>query len=285
MYFTSNFCIMKMPVLYFSVLLLLICFACNREQNNVALTDGAGSAEYVEMAPPAPVANKMREEDSQAEPQPEAALDRKLIKEGSVEFETEDLAVTRNTIAEAIAKNRAYIASEQEFKHPDRLSTTITVRIPSARFDHFLADATSGVKKFDRKQISTNDVTEEFLDIQARLKTKKELEARYIELLKKANSIKEILEIEQYISQHRAEIESIEGRLKYIQNRVSLSTLTFTFYQRFPEDQEFDNRFTEGFRNGWENLVMLFVVLTNMWPFLLIGAGVWIGIKIWKKKR
>lgn len=59
-----------------------------------------------------------------------------------------------------------------------------------------LIDATKGVDKFDHKNIEVKDVTEEFLDVKARLKTKKELEDRYIDLLKKANNIKEILEIE-----------------------------------------------------------------------------------------
>ena len=73
--------------------------------------------------------------------------------------------------------------------------------------------------------IDSQDVTEEYIDITARLKTKKELEARYLELLKKANKVEEIVSIEKEIGNLRSDIESIEGRLRYINNAVAYSTL------------------------------------------------------------
>lgn len=213
------------------------------------------------------------------------AVKRKLIKEGRVEFETDNMNSTRKTIFEAVKKFNGYVSSDQEYKSPGRKSNTLIIRVPADNFDSLLSDATQGIEKFESKEINVKDVTEEFLDIQARLKTKKELEQRFINLLKEAKNVTEILEIEKQIGQLRSDIESIEGRLKYLQDRVSFSTLTMTFYESTPNETEFGQKFKNGFSNGWDNLIWFFVVLTNIWPFILIGLGLIFGIRFYRRKK
>ena len=214
--------------------------------------------------------------------------DRKLIKEGDLRFETADIVETRKVIFAAINKYSAYVSSDQEYSSPGRKSNAIVIRVPAKDFDNLLQDASAGVERFEQKDIRVKDVTEEFLDVEARLKTKKELEVRYLELLKKTNSVTEILEVEHQIGDLRAEIESIEGRLNYLKNRVSLSTLSMTFYETVPGQTAFGAKFKDGFRNGWENFVWFFVMLTNIWPFILLTIGIVFGIRIYiarKKKK
>lgn len=258
---------MKLQGKIFGLLILLLMFGCAKNEN----------ASF-EMAD-----EKILE--TQTEQQEVINAERKLIKEGRVEFETDDINSTRKLIFESIEKYKGYTSSDQEYKSIGRISNTIIIRVPAKNFDLLLRDATKGVTKFDSKNIEVKDVTEEFLDIQARLKTKKELENRYLELLKKANSVTEILEVEKQIGQLRSEIESIEGRLKYLESKVSLSTLTMTFYQIVPNETEFGNKFKNGFKNGWDNLTWFFVFLTNIWPFILIGIGLIFGIRMWKKRK
>lgn len=137
----------------------------------------------------------------------------------------------------------------------------------------------------DHKDIRIKDVTEEFLDIQARLKTKKDLEQRYRDLLAKANSVSEILDVEKQIGALRADIESIEGRLHYLNDQSLLSTITITFYKSTPTSITYGNRFAEGFSNGWNNLMLFVVGLINIWPFILIIVGCAILIRFWWRKR
>ena len=225
------------------------------------------------------------EMDDLREPNKVESTERKLIKEGRVEFESQDLNITRKNIIQAVEKHLAYVSSDQEFKSPDRISNTIIIRIPAEAFDAFLNDATKGVQKFDSKNINVRDVTEEFVDVEARLETKKELEIRFLELLKQAKSVSEVLEIEVQIGELRADIESIEGRLNYLKNQVSFSTLTMTFYENIPNQTEFGRKFSNGFKNGWNNLILFFVMLTNIWPFILLGLFVVIGLKFYKTKK
>lgn len=259
---------MKQMTNYLGLLILLIIFGCSQNTDSVSM----------EMAEEKMVA-------STSERKTDVSVERKLIKEGSVEFETNKLSATRNTIFEAVDKYKAYVSSDQEVKSPGRTSNTVIIRVPADNFDNLFKDATQGVEKFERKEINVKDVTEEFLDIQARLKTKKELENRYIDLLKQAKNVTEILEIEKQIGELRSEIESIEGRLKYLQNKVSFSTLTMTFYESLPNQTEFGQKFNNGFRNGWDNLVWFFVALTNIWPFILIVIGLIFGIRMYRRKK
>lgn len=253
---------------YLGMIILLTIFGCTQNPDSVSM----------EMADEEIIAPTTEQKTSES-------IERKLIKEGRVEFETDNLSSTRKTIFEAVNNYKGYVSSDQEFKSPGRKSNTVIIRVPAGNFDNLLSDATQGVEKFESKEINVKDVTEEFLDIQARLKTKKELEQRFIDLLKEAKNVTEVLEIEKQIGQLRSDIESIEGRLKYLQDRVSFSTLTMTFYESIPNETEFGQKFQNGFRNGWDNLIWFFVALTNIWPFIVIGLGLIIGLRIYRRKK
>ncbi|MET2986612.1 DUF4349 domain-containing protein [Aureibaculum conchae] len=212
-------------------------------------------------------------------------VQRKLIKEGNVRFETDDLKATKANTLAVVQKYNAYVSSDQEYKSTTELSNTIIIRVPADNFDTLLNEITKGVTQFDNKEIRVKDVTEEFLDVEARLKTKKELETRYLELLKKANTVNEVLEVEKEIGQLRTDIESIEGRLNYLKNQVSLSTLTLTFYETTTLGNEFGRKFKDGFKNGWDNLIWFFVFLTNIWPFIILFIAIIFLIKYLRKRK
>lgn len=252
--------------------LLLFVFSCQQQETPYA-TDSI-------------MQEKMQETDQREAEEEEPAPDteRKLIKEGWITFETDDLAAARGRIEHAISRYKGYLSSDQESDGGNRISTTLVVRVPAAQFDSLLAAVSEGVKRFEDKNIQVKDVTAEFLDIQARLKTKKELEARYLALLQQAKSVSEILEIEKQAGELRAEIESIEGRLKYLSNQVGFSTLTITVYEQVSRATGFGQEFQEGFSSGWKNLIWFFVGLTHIWPFLVLIAA-FLGFFWWRKRK
>lgn len=257
----------KLNIKFIGLLILLSAFGC-----------GSNESALIEKAVGEPMVSPTNQQKA-------IDVERKLIKKGSVTFETEDISSTRKLIFDSIKKYGAYTSSDQANNLLGRISNTIIIRVPAEKFDLLLNEATKDVTKFDNKKIEVKDVTEEFLDIEARVKTKKELENRYLELLEKANSVTEILEVEKQAGQLRAEIESIEGRLKYLESQVSLSTLSISFYKNVRNKTEFRKKFKDGFKNGWENLILFFVFLTNIWPFILIGIGLIFGFKMWRKKN
>jgi hypothetical protein len=228
-------------------LAILVCAACSGEQ--------AKQAEYVAMeVEPAPV-------QDQVAPQPpapiatagtEAVVPRKLIKEGHIEFETSDPDQTRKQIMDASAAYVAYIASDRQSKFSDRLTYTMVIRIPATKFDPFLAAAVKGVDYFDRKEINVKDVTAEYLDHESRIKSKKEIESRYLQLLAKAPSVADILAIEKELGTIRTDIEATEGQLKFLKDQVQFSTLTVSFYKVTSTPAFFSGQVSSAFLQGWK---------------------------------
>ncbi len=116
------------------------------------------------------------------------ASQRKLIKNGTLSFETNDIEKTRKEIEKLYQEFNGYLASENHFNYGERLQHEQEIRIPSQNFDPFIQKLEQLGTKIENKHISTQDVTEEFIDVEARLKTKKDLEARYRDLLKLAKT-------------------------------------------------------------------------------------------------
>lgn len=199
-------------------------------------------------------------------------VERKLIKNGNISFETEDLQTTKTAIINLIKKYNGYISSDNQENYGNRKSIILRVRIPAKHFDTLISGISEKVNKFDSKNINISDVTTEFLDVESRLKNKKELEKKYLEILKKANSVKDILEVEKELGKLREDIESTEGRLKYLQNQVSFSTLNINFYKiEQNESSSFGKKIKDGFANGFENLKGFFIGLINVWPFIILA--------------
>jgi Domain of unknown function (DUF4349) len=242
---------------------------------------GNSSSTSVESASaPAMEKTAMMDVPATEQSEPSATVERKLIKTGQLNFETSDLANTRNSIESICKRYKAYIASENLTAYGDRQQHTLEIRVPANGYDSLTLTIEALALKVENKSTTVQDVTEEFIDVEARLKTKKELELRYLDLLKQAKKIEEMVAIEGQLANVRAEIESMEGRLKYLSNQVSYSTLNLSYYQVVTTDYGFFTKVTRGLGQGWKNLLDFIVILVNLWPFALIVA-----IVVWLAKR
>ena len=178
-----------------------------------------------------------------------------------------------------------YLSDENVTEYNDKIEYRVTIRVASEKFEQVIERISQNAKKLDSKNIYSLDVTEEFIDIEARLNTKKELEKRYLELLKQANKVDEILSIEKEIGTLRSEIESFEGRLNYLKNRVSLSTLTVMFYEKNTSSFGFNSKIGHAIHNGWTNLLWFFIAIINLWPFILVGIAIIFIVRALKRRH
>jgi len=211
----------------------------------------------------------------------------KIIREASLRFETQDLNTTYRHVLSVVKKHQASLQNDMEGKEYDAVYKTLTIRIPNKHFDAFLDEIGKEVRYFDRKEISSRDVTAEFIDLSARLKAKKTLEARYLDLLKKAVKVSEILEIEKELSIIREEIEAKQGQLNYLQNKVSLSTIRIEFYKKLAKEEHatvsYGTKMWRAIQSGWNAISGFFIGLLHIWPFLLLLGA--IGVYIRKKMK
>ncbi|MEM9687070.1 MAG: DUF4349 domain-containing protein, partial [Bacteroidota bacterium] len=210
--------------------------------------------------------------------------EQKLIKESYLRFETQDLDATYQKIRDNVKAHKGYIQSDTQEKGYNELNRNIVVRIPSEHFQKTIDAINEYVSFFDTKRISSTDVTEEFIDLEARLKAKRTLENRYLELLSKAQHVKDILEIEKELSAIREEIEAREGRLKYLEQRVSYSIITISFYKKTSESGitvSYGTKIWNALKSGFNGLSYFFLALLRIWPFILILL---VGIYIIRRK-
>lgn len=209
-------------------------------------------------------------------------IERKLIRNGQLDFKTIHVKKTKIEIEKISKELNGYISSENENNYDNRLQYAQTIRVPADQFDNLIKRIEPLANKIENKSINTQDVTEEFIDVEARLNTKKDLEARFREILKLAKTVEEIVSIESQIANVRSEIESMEGRLKYLQNQVSFSTLTVSYYEVIGTDFGFASKFVESLKGGWDNLLAFLIFMVNLWPFIV---GIAVIVFWWVRRR
>lgn len=215
---------------------------------------------------------------------------RKLIWTAGLEFQVKNVDKSTEEINALSSKYGGFVSDMNLSNNSHRISNTITVRIPNAKFQVFVS-AIKGESIFmDRADISSQDVTEEFVDIHARLKAKREVRDRYIEVLKtKTGSVKDIIEAEEAIRVITEEIEAKEGRLRFLTDRVDLSTVTIMMYEKVkfvdsPErfEKDYSDEVGESFGTGWQAVKVILLGFISIWPLLFVG---FIALGIWKRKK
>lgn len=214
----------------------------------------------------------------------------KIIKTANLKFETKDLTASYKTVQKATHKYGAIIANDNSGKDFASSNRNLVIRLPNKYFDKFINDISKGVSHFDVKEIAQEDVTETYIDTESRMLSKKKLEQRYLQLLSKANKVSEMLEIEEKLSEIREEIEAKEGQLKYLQNRITMSTISIEMYTLDPDESgatdSYGGKIWNSLKEGFNGLSNFMLSIISNWPFILIFVLVylWIRKRFFKKK-
>ncbi|MCB0456908.1 MAG: DUF4349 domain-containing protein [Flavobacteriaceae bacterium] len=258
----------------FSLFIFGLALACsNGGTHDYALEESktvAADYEYIEESP---VSQKLVVDESSEE-----IIDQKIIKTAQLRFEASNPEETHTAILALTQQYKGFIQSDNAGKNYNQLYRNMVIRIPTENFQPFIDNLSKGVPYFDQKDISRQDVSEEFVDLEARLKAKRELESRYLELLRQAKNVKEMLEIERELSVIREEIEAKQGRLNYLQNKVSLSTVNIEFYKQTAETGvtlSYGQKIVNALKGGWDGVSVFFLGLLYLWPlFVLVLIGI-----------
>ena len=200
-----------------------------------------------------------------------SVIEKKVIKTSELVIEVSDFEEALLKIKSYAKNNKAYISDENQYNQTYQISSSLIIRVPKEKFDLLLDSISLIAKAVNSKSIHMQDVTAEFIDIESRLKNKKEVELQYRELLKKAGSISEILEVNEHLRIVREEIEAKEGRLKYLSSQVNYSTINLTVSQNLEQTYTgFFGKIGKALAGGWKGLLNFIVGLVYLWPFLII---------------
>ncbi|MDR6457293.1 hypothetical protein J2786_000386 [Chryseobacterium vietnamense] len=217
-------------------------------------------------------------------------ISKKIIKNGEMKIQVGDIKKTQNQVDEIIKKNNAYIQKE-EFQNTDMDDNlTLIIRVPHKNFDALINSFSEGVGTVLSKNISSNDVTEEYTDVAIKLANKKIYLEKYRDMLKSAATTKDMLEIQENIRELEDEIDVAEGRLRFIDDRVNYSTLNLNLYKEKVRSSAtskigFGSRFADSVTEGWNSFISFLLGIISLWPFFLIIPVIVFIWRKWKSKN
>jgi hypothetical protein len=262
-------------------------------------TEGDKDAQVMAMdiTPPASLSEKSMKftapeikADEEVQKPQQATTQKKIIHTAYIRFKVEDLKKAEYAIKARVKAMGGYISNENQNRQSGNLENSWTVRIPAEKFDTFLGDVEKESIYVDSKNVSAEDVTAEYVDNELRIKSKQKVFERYLELLKQAKNVQEIMAVEEQIRVIREEIEAKEGRQKYLNDQVDFSTITVTFYQETETssapEQPFYVKIWKNFVEGWTSLFNTIIGLFYLIPyFLLIFLLFYFLRKWWRNRR
>jgi len=168
-----------------------------------------------------------------------ASLERKIIFHATLDMQAENVQGAFNEVDRIARTSGGFIEKSSLFSRTDddgeeQPFATLTLRIPSEQYQDVLAGlrALTGVE-VKREESGANEVTEQYTDLQSRLRNLERSETRYLELLQRANTIQEILTVQERIDGVRLQIERIQGQLKVLDDLVDLATVNVSL-EPFP---------------------------------------------------
>jgi glycine cleavage system regulatory protein len=159
--------------------------------------------------------------------------ERKIIKTGNLTFEVESFEAAYQKIVSILTEERGYIASSSSSKLANgKIRGEIVIRIMPDKFDSITLRLRV-LGELKNQQVSSEDVTKFYVDIQARLNNSKVLEERLIKLMtEKKGEIKDLLEVEKELANVRQKIEQLQGEIKYYDNMTFLATIKLDIYEK-----------------------------------------------------
>jgi hypothetical protein len=269
------------------VVLLLVPVACARApSNNEAIPAPAPTPSPV----PAPVPEPQdyyKGGEGGALPSTE---ERMIVRNGYIELVVTDVLDARDDIARLATSYGGYVVSSSIRGEEEDLKGNITIRVPDEMFEQALAELRGMAVRVTEESTSSQDVTEEYVDLQSRLKNAEATEQQYLNILEQATDVEDILRVYERLTYVRQEIEQIKGRMQYLERTSSMSLIEVRLEPEAsakPLARAGWNAL-EVFKSAIRGLSIAGQVIGTIAIWLLIFIPIWgtiLGIIIWRVRR
>jgi len=217
--------------------------------------------------------------------------DKKIIKTARITLELKDYKAFNTGIHDKLKRYGAYISGEQQTESDTRIENILTIKVPVALFEDLMNNINGDGIKVLEKSISTEDVTGEVIDTKSRIEAKKQVRDRYMELLKQAKSMKDILAVQEEINNIQEGLEAASGRVAYLSHSAAYSTINLTYYQYLngnsadSAEPGFLSKVKEAFATGGTIITNIVLFLISIWPLALTGILLLVYIKKGRLKK
>jgi hypothetical protein len=181
-------------------------------------------------------------EDAKPQPPPgqTAAVERKIIRNATLTLEADEPSKAVQRIASVAESRGGFVVTSESRQHGGSRGSkgyevfTVEMRVPAAQFDAALAEIRAAAGSVTAQKITGKDVTEEYIDLEARLVQHRALEAQLMEIMKSAEGVADAIAVQRELTNVRTEIERLEGRRRFLENQASLSTISVTIQPTEP---------------------------------------------------
>ena len=228
-----------MPCLKVFLILTLLtfggCYSRNNRGSQSVATDSYGTEKQV--AEQRESEFKVQKVSLDQADQPQSmieSMNRKIVRNADLTLEVSDPNAVQHEITSIAESLGGFVVTSESKQRQSgdsgnrELEVNIVVRVPATQFGSALNQIHAQGGRVIQEKTSGQDVTEEFIDLEARIKTQKALELQFLEIMKQASKVTDALEVQRQTAEVRTEIEKLEGRKRFLENRASLSTITIS---------------------------------------------------------
>ncbi|MEK4515015.1 DUF4349 domain-containing protein [Paenibacillus sp. FSL H8-0122] len=224
-----------------------------------------------------------------------AGLNKKLIYKANLNMEVSDYGAAQTEVRNMVTLAGGYIIEFSENMSEYEQGGTFILKVPAAGFSPFLNNLEKIKHEKLQRSIQGQDVSEEYVDLESRLKAKQMMEAQYIDFMKKATKPADLVQFANQLGEIQEQIEQIKGRMRYIDQNVSFSTVELRLYQteksltltKTNAQGPLGVRASEALNGSMKALSVMFqwlvVVLAAALPVLLV-AGVVVALVLWLRR-
>lgn len=154
-----------------------------------------------------------------------AAPDRLIVKTGQLAMVVKDVRSTVQAVVQYATKSGGFVVNSDIHESGGAPYATVVVRVPAKVFDQGIGEV-KALGEVQSESVSGQDVTEEYVDLESRLKNLRATEEQLLAIMKRSGSIPDVLAVQRELMYVREQIEQIQGRMKYLRESADLSTLT-----------------------------------------------------------
>jgi hypothetical protein len=215
---------------------------------------------------------------------------RLIVRTGQASIEVDSLEPSMAELRRIVQRAGGFVADASVQSGRNQLrSATLELKVPSPRFDE-LTEGLAPIGRLEFVNVGAEDVSEEFVDLTARVANGHRLEDRLVELLRtRTGKLQDVLSVERELARVREEIERMEGRLRFLKTSAFLSTLSVSLHEPPPIVASHPGRnvIAEAFKTAWRNFVGVLAgaiaSLGFVVPVLVLGWGAWIIAKRYRR--
>jgi hypothetical protein len=213
-----------------------------------------------------------------------------IVRTGDMSLVVGNVIQARDDIAQLAARFDGYVVSSQISGEEEEMRGWISIRVPDEKFDQALTELRNLAVRVKSESTNSQDVTQEYTDLQARLNNAEATEKQYLALLEKATDVEDILKIYDSLSRVRQEIEQIKGQMQYLERTASMSLISVQLEPQATAKPLVHAGWSalEALKSAVRGIVIFgqWLVILAIW--LLIFIPIWgtvLGIIYWRRKR